>query len=57
MKQKKTSQTFKVMKRQRANADNNTLGRSIYQNNLRLQANSRKMALAIKMHHRYDIKR
>ncbi len=43
-----------MMKRQRTNADNNTLGRSIYQNNLRLQANSRKMGPAFKMHQRYD---
>lgn len=42
------------MKRQRANADNNTLGRSIYQNNLRLQANIVKMGPAFKMHQRYD---
>lgn len=53
-KKKKHHKTFRMMKRQRANADNNTLGRSIYQNNLSLQANSRKMGLAFKMHQRYD---
>lgn len=52
--QKKHHKTFRMMKRQRANADNNTLGRSIYQNNLRLQANGRKMGPAFKMHQRYD---
>lgn len=51
---KKHHKTFRMMKRQRANADNNTLGRSIYQNNLRLQANSVKMGPAFKMHQRYD---
>lgn len=51
---KKHHKTFQMMKRQRTNADNNTLGRSIYQNNLRLQANSRKMGPAFKMHQRYD---
>lgn len=53
-KKKKHHKTFRMMKRQRANADNNTLGRSIYQNNLRLQANSGKMGPAFKMHQRYD---
>lgn len=50
---KRKSETLKIMKRQSAGEDNDTLGRSICPNNLCPEANSRKMALAFTMHQRY----
>lgn len=42
------------MKRHSAKEDNDSLGRSIYPNNLCPEANSKKMAVAFKIHQRYD---
>lgn len=50
---KRKSETLKIMKRQSAEEDNDTLGTSIYPNNLCPEANSRKMALAFMMRQRY----